>query len=275
MKPIIILFLAAGLLTLGTSCGSTKKVISGVIAPKDSSYSVKPIDSAASKKSGLADSLSASLTRNYINFNTFSGKLKLESSDNKGKNPDITAIVKIVKDSAIWLSLTATILNIEVYRVYITPDSVVLLDKRAKEVQYRSLDYLQTITQIPFSFTTIQNLLIGNPIFYNADKAEYSETANNFTGFYVGNEFKHLLSIDKQNKLVTHSKLDDLDASRQRTASISYETYSNIDGFNFANDRKIFIAEQNKIDLNLKFVRVEFNKQLEINFSVPKGYKTN
>ena len=275
MRLFISTILAVGLLTVFSSCGSTKKVIGGVIAPKDSSYTASSMDSLTGKKSALADSLSSSLIKNYINFNTFSGKLKIESSDNKGKNPDITAIVKIVKDSAIWLSLTATILNIEVYRLYITPDSVVLLDKRAKEVQYRSLDYLQTITQIPFNFSTIQNLLIGNPIFFNVDKAEYSENANNFTGFYVGNEFKHLLSIDKQNKMVTHSKLDDIDATRQRTASISYETYSNIDGINFANDRKIFIAEQNKIDLNLKFLRVEFNKQLDINFSVPKGYKAN
>lgn len=275
MRLIIITILSVELLTVLSGCGSTKKVIGGVIAPKDSSYTASSKDPLITKKSALADSLSSALTKNYIDFNTFSGKLKIESSDNKGKNPDITAIVKIVKDSAIWLSLTATILNIEVYRVYITPDSVILLDKRAKEVQYRSLDYLQTITQIPFNFSTIQNLLIGNPIFFDVDKAEYSENPNNFTGFHVGNEFKHLLIIDKQNKAVTYSKLDDTDAKRQRTASISYEGYSNVDGINFANDRQIFIAEKNKIDLNLKFLRVEFNKQLDINFSVPKGYKTN
>lgn len=260
--------------TILNSCGSTKKVIGNVIAAKDSSYTITKADTINKIRPVLADSLSSSLQKNFIDFNTFSGKLKIESSDNKGKNPDITAIVKIVKDSAIWISLTATILNIEVYRVYITPDSVILLDKREKQVQYRSLDYLQTITQIPFDFKTIQNLLIGNPIFFDAEKAEYTETANNFTGFYVSKEFKHLLSIDKQNKTITHSKLDDLDVARQRTASISYEAYNITDGFNFSNERKIFIAEQNKINLFLKFIRADFNKELEIKFSVPKSYQT-
>ena len=258
-----------------SSCGSAKKVIGTVIAPKDSTYTLNNTDSNKVSEPSLADSLKISLKKNYINFKTFNAKLKIESSDNKGKNPDITAIVKIVKDSAIWISLTATILNIEVYRVYITPDSVILLDKRAKEVQYRSLDYLQSVTQIPFNFATIQNLLIGNPIFFEESKADYNETANNFTGFYVGSEFKHLLTIDKQSNMVTHSKLDDVDAGRQRTASIRYESYNIVDGINFASDRKIFIAEQNKIDLDLKFLRVEFNKELEINFSVPKSYQAN
>lgn len=258
-----------------SSCGSAKKVIGTVISPKDSTYILTNSDTMKVSESSLSDSLRNSLNSNFINFKTFNAKLKIESSDNKGKNPDITAIVKIVKDSAIWISLTATILNIEVYRVYITPDSVILLDKRAKEVQYRSLDFLQSVTQIPFNFTTIQNLLIGNPIFFDINKADYNRTVNNFTGFYVGSEFKHLLTIDKQSNMITHSKLDDVDAGRQRTASITYESYNIADGINFSSDRKIFIAEQNKIDLNLKFVRVEFNKELEINFSVPKSYKAN
>ncbi len=256
-----------------SSCGSAKKVIGTVIAPKDSTYILTKTDTLKASEPALSSTLITSLNNNFINFKTFNAKLKIESSDNKGKNPDITAIVKIVKDSAIWISLTATILNIEVYRVYITPDSVILLDKRAKEVQYRSLDFLQSVTQIPFKFSTIQNLLIGNPIFYDAAKADYTEAVNNFTGFYVGSEFKHLLTIDKQSKMITHSKLDDVDAGRQRTASITYESYNMADGINFSSERKIFIAEQNKIDLNLKFIRVEFNKELEINFSVPKSYK--
>ncbi len=258
-----------------SSCGSAKRVIGTVIAPKDTTYILTKTDTTKVSEPSLSDSLITTLNNNFINFKTFNAKLKIESSDNKGKNPDITAIVKIVKDSAIWISLTATILNIEVYRVYITPDSVILLDKRAKEVQYRSLDFLQSVTKIPFSFTTIQNLLIGNPIFYNSSKADYTEAVNKFTGFYVGTEFKHLLTIDKQSKMITHSKLDDVDAGRQRTASITYDSYNMIDGINFSNERKIFIAEQDKIDLNLKFLRVEFNKELEINFSIPKSYKAN
>ncbi len=63
------------------------------------------------------------------------------------------------------MSLSATFLNIEVYRVLIMKDSVILLNKQQKEVQFRSLDYLQEVIQIPFDYKTIEDLLIGNPVF--------------------------------------------------------------------------------------------------------------
>ena len=55
----------------------------------------------------------------------------------------------------------------------IKKDSVILMNTRDKEVQYRSLDYLQEVTQIPFDFNTLQDLLIGNPIFFSDNSISY------------------------------------------------------------------------------------------------------
>ena len=132
------------LLSLLFSCRSTKKLQSAV-NKKDTVVTGKRIPSIDSLKTG--NDLVGTLLRNRINFKTFSAKIKVEYEDSKGKNQDLTAIVRIIKDSAIWISLTATLFNFEAYRILIKKDSIILLNKQDKEVQYRSIDYLTNPTQ--------------------------------------------------------------------------------------------------------------------------------
>src|SRR6202012_1662184 len=108
------------------------------------------------------------LRSKYIDYKTFSAKIKVEYEDSKGKQPNVTAYVHVIKDSVIWISMYATVFNIEAFRVLITKDSVYLLDKINKQVQFRSLDYLQEVTGIPFDFKTLEDLLVGNPVFMDS-----------------------------------------------------------------------------------------------------------
>ena len=78
------------------------------------------------------------MKQHHIDYETFSAKIKLEVLTKDGKQPELTALVRIVKDSAIWVSLHATFLNIEVYRLLIKPNDVILLNKQDKEVQYHT-----------------------------------------------------------------------------------------------------------------------------------------
>jgi hypothetical protein len=270
MKFIIsILFFFSCL--LWTSCKTTK-AINKAIAPKDSLVLVK--NSNYLKDSLLLVSTTMdNLAKNYIDFRTFSAKIKVEIEDSKGKQPDIIATVRMIKDSAIWMSLTATFLNIEVYRVYITKNSVILMNKQDKEVQYRSLDYLQEVTQIPFDFETIQNMLIGNPVFFSDSNASFKKQDGLVLVFTIGNYFKNLVTLSVNNNLLMHSKLDDVDINRNRTASITYDDYVNQSDHFFSTKRQIIISEKNKIDIRLNFKQFEFNKELSVAFSVPKNYK--
>ncbi|MEO6582912.1 MAG: DUF4292 domain-containing protein, partial [Ferruginibacter sp.] len=218
------------------------------------------------------EKIMAAFNSNYIDFNTFSAKIKAEVVTSKEKLPDLTAVIRIQKDKAIWMSISATFLNIELYRVFITPDSIILLNKKDREVQYRSVDYLTEITQIPFDFKTMQNLLIGNPVFYNGEIQSFRQVDNLIVVSAQSTYFKHLMSFGDDNKLLILSKLDDVDVNRNRTALISYNNYENISGHPFSTDRHIVISEKNKIDMQLKFKQVEFNKELSMSFNVPKNY---
>jgi len=268
MKYFIVISLA--FLIIMQSCRPAK-VINRAIATKDTT-TIIPIKDIAKDSLKMDDDTKILIRKNYIDFNSFSAKIKVDVQV-KDNVPELTANLRIIKDSIIWLSLQATFLNIEVYRVYITPDSVILLNKQDKEVQYRSLDYLQDVTQIPFDFATLQNMLIGNPVFFEEDSASSRKNDNEILVSSISNPFKNLLTFNANNGQLMHCKLDDVDLSRSRTASISYGDYENIEGRGFANKRQIVITEKNKIDIKMNFKQVEFNKELSVNFSVPKNYK--
>lgn len=252
------------------SCRPTK-VINKAIATRDSV--VVPDRSVSSRDSVILDeNAKTALRSNYIDFKTFSAKIKadVQAKDNV---PELTANLRMIKDSVIWVSLQATFLNIEAYRVRITKDSVILLNKLDKEVQYRSLDYLQEVTQIPFDFKTIQDMLIGNPVFFSDSNAAVRKKDDQLLVYAVGNLFKTLLTLNGNDAQLIQCKLDDVDVYRNRTASMTYNDYENINGKPFSTRRQIIITEKNRIDIKLNYKQVEFNKELSVSFSVPKNYK--
>ncbi len=273
MKPFnhLIILCFTALIVLN-SCRSTRK-IGQVIAAKDS-VTVKTVVPTNQDSINTLNLLARKIKTNKIDFKTFSAKIKIDYEDNsKGRTPDLVANVKMIKDSVIWMSISATILNIEAFRIFITKDSVILMDKQNKEVSYRSLDYLQEITQIPFDLYTLQDFILGNPVFLDSNYLGYKKTPNAYLVNSNGIFFKHLLTLDVDTYLVQHSKLDDVDDSRNRTADVTYDAYENTIGKPFALLREITILEKSKIDIKMKYKSYEFNKDLTITFNVPKNYK--
>ncbi len=268
MKNFLIII---GLTIFSCSCRNTRKM-STAIAPRDTAYNKlnKSYEDSVSMVHATVDDFK----KGFIDFRTFSAKVKVDVENDKGKQPDLIAVVKMIKDSSIWISLSATFLNIEVYRILIEKNKVILLNKQDKEVQYRTIDYLTEVTQIPFDFSTVQNLLIGNPVFFTDSISSLKKNETDISILTIGEFFKHLMTISAANKFLQHSKLDDVDINRNRTADISYGDYENINGKNFSNTRHIVISEKSKIDIKMKFKQVEFNKELSVTFNIPRNYKS-
>ncbi len=271
MKIVGLFFLVVSIFFL-PQCKSGK-IITKAIAPRDTTNNVKIKSMEDSIL--LVNNTRNIINKNIIDFKTFSAKIKMDIEDSKGKKPDLLANVRMIKDSAIWLSISASILNIEVFRVLVTKDSVILLNKQEKEVQYRSINYLQEITDIPFDFNTLQNLIIGNPIFYN----DSNIVVRKFEEFLLvssnGAEFKNLLTVSTKDNTLVHSKLDDLNLTRNRTADFTYDSYTNTNGILFSTNRQVIATEKNKLDVRMNIKQFEFNKELSVYFPIPKNYKKN
>lgn len=249
------------------NCRPAKKVqkIETAINKKDTAAIKTGVDSMT-----MAEDVVQKVRDNKIDFTTFNAKMRLSYKGKEEEN-QATAYLRMKKDSIIWVSITGA-LGIEGVRVMVTPDSVVLINKLNKTVQYRSIAYLQELTKVPLGFYDLQDLLIGNPIFLDSNIVSYKTTENGWMILMKGKIFKNLLTVSFDNLLVTHSKLDDLDSTRNRTADITLENYENTGSFYFPLSRKITVSEKSKLDIELVFRSYNFGKQQDYPFNIPKNY---
>lgn len=253
------------------SCRSTKKLQSAV-SRKDTPVVVSaPITTNDSAE--VVNGILQNLRNNHIDFNTFSAKIKVDYTDSRGKQPDVNAFVRIQKDSLMWISINATFLNIEAFRILISKDSMWILNKLEKQVEYHSLDYLEEVAKIPLDFKTLQDLIIGNPVFFGKSIVAYRKTENRVLISTIDEHFKNLLTISIINSLVERSKLDDLNVAFNRTADLTYYNYENSGGVFFSTLREITVAEKTKVDILLNYKQYDFNKALSFPFNIPKNYK--
>ncbi|MFT3826961.1 MAG: DUF4292 domain-containing protein [Chitinophagaceae bacterium] len=275
MKYCLWLVLSVALVAGLDSCRSAKK-IQTAIAKKDTTQTVvvPPVevrDLHADSMRYIHDVLGA-IQKNRLDFTTFSAKVKVDFKGGDGKSSDFNAFLRVKKDSAIWVSIIAA-LGIEAFKVIITPDSVKVLDKLEKRVQLRSLEYLQEVTHIPFTFSELQDLLVGNLIYLDSNIVSYRKQEKSVSLISVGSLFKHLLTVNNTTYLPEHSKLDDVGVIQARTCDITYGDYETKNGFRFSKYRRITVSEKSKLDIELQYKQYDFNVVLEFPFKIPKNYK--
>ena len=270
MIRFILFFLIAGFIM--SSCRSTRKIQSAIAEKKDTVAVIQPTtDPKADSIRFIKDAYSR-LANNKIEFETFSAKINTDYQGSDGKKYDVNVFIRMRKDSIIWISVNGA-LGIEGMRVIINRDSVHILNKLDKEYQVRSMDYLQEVAALPLDLRTLQELIIGNPVFLDPNIISYSTSENNISLLSEGNWFRHLISMHDNDHVVLNSKLDDKDVLRNRTCFLNYTDYENSNGKKFPTGRTISITEKTKLDVKLNFKQYNFNETLSYPFSVPKNYK--
>ncbi len=254
----------------GTGCKSSKQIQTVMQGPDTASAAIKPvpaIDSAA-----VVATINDRITNYQINFEWFASKIKVDYTDIYKKNTNANAFIKIKKNELIWVSLTGA-LGIEGFRAILTPDSVILMDKLEKTVSRRSISSISEIINLPVNFYAVQDLIMGNVVFFDKGVSSYRYVDGNLLALSIGEYFKHLLTVDTTaNKLIS-SKLDDIDETRNRTAFIKFDGYDQSAGVNFSTVREISVAEKSKLDIKLEFKQFEFNTPQSFPFNIPKSYR--
>lgn len=270
MKNVLIAIVAAAIFS---SCRSAKK-IQAAISPKDTVAAVPAIPTSDPHEDSmkLIEEAFGKLLNNKIEFTTFSAKLNVDYQGTDGKKYNVSVFVRMKRDSLIWLSVNGA-LGIEGMRVLIDKDSVKILNKLEKEYQVRSLAYLQEVAALPLDLHSMQDLLVGNPVFLDSNLLSYSQEGNLISLLSEGNWFRHRITLHNNDHLVLTSKLDDVDIQRNRTCFLNYADYENRKGVNFSTTRTISITEKSKLDVKLNFKQYDFNETLSFPFSVPKNYK--
>jgi hypothetical protein len=265
-----LLLIAVTAIALFTSCRPTRK-IQTAITKKDSVVVTGPVQNAEDSSIFIRETYNG-LKDQTISFNTFSAKIDVDYTGSDGKKEDVNVNLRMYKDSLIWVSVTG-LFGIEGLRAFITQDSVKLINKLDKIYTGRSVAYLQEVTALPLDLSSLQDLIIGNPVFLDSNIVSYFKTGNSVSLLSIGEWFKNLITIS--DGVIRHNKLDDININRNRTCDLSYEDYENKKSVNFSAKRRITVSEKSKLDIKLDFKSYNFNETLSFPFSIPKNYKRN
>lgn len=254
-----------------SSCRSTKKIQTAISKRDSTAVVVLPNDGRSDTLKFLHEAYQK-LLANRLDFTTFSAKVNVDYHGSDGKKYDVNVFVRLYKDSLAWFSVNGA-LGIEGMRVLIDKDSVRILNKLDKEYQVRSMAYLQELVSLPFDLRSIQDLVVGNPIFLDSNFVSYAINGASISMLSYGEWFKHLVTFNNNDHLVLNSKLDDADVLRNRTCYLNYTEYENKKGVSFSTVRTISVTEKTKLDIKLNFKQYSFNETLTFPFSVPKNYE--
>lgn len=264
------LFILIGLIAVLASCRSTR-TISNAVTKKDTAARATTVAAAIDTQQLIREALQG-VEANRIDYQTFSAKVAIDYKGTEGKEYGVNANIKMYRDSAIWISANA-ILGIEAMRVLVTKDSVKLLNKLEKVYTARSIEYLKEVTSLPLDLVTLQEMIIGNPVYLDSNIVRYT-AGNGVIGLMsLGVYFKNLLTLNEADKRMMQSKLDDTNPLHNRTADLWYGNYETKKGALFATKREIAVSEKGRLEIKLDFKNYTFNEPVEFPFSIPKNYR--
>ncbi len=204
-----------------------------------------------------------------IDYKTFSGKARVHIETPDGSN-DFAAHFRIRKDSVIWVSVNLA--GIPVARVFITRDSIFMIDYYHKEAKIQPLNQIAKILPTEVSFSSLQNLVLGEPLSDGAitsatpsgDSVAMQVEDSNYVQQFV---FNLADSSMRNAHLATRSPAGP-------HAFSEYSMYEVDNGRRIATNRAVNVQNNNAIYiLEMYFSKMEFDEPQEYPFSIPKSYR--
>lgn len=262
------------LVLLTAACANVKKVqvIQDALAVK-----VLP-DAAALAEKARLDSLLmvkgivTNIANTKIGFSSMNAKFKIDYETSKNKDSYI-ANLSIQKDSCMYITIRGA-MGVIGLKAFINKDSIVLIFPLSKKTERHPLSYLQEVIKIPLSYRTIEDLVVGNPIFMDSiDIISYKVMNERLQVSLMGKLFKNLMILSEDNSKLVELKLDDVDITKHRTCDINYSNHTLVKNIQFPLNRTISINAQTKLDIGMEFKEFNFDEPLKYTFTIPKTGK--
>ena len=209
-----------------------------------------------------------SLKKNELEFKELTAKLKTKVSSPE-LNQSFTTNIRWKKGEKIWLSMS--IIGIEGARVLITKDSIKIMDKINDRYILKPISYIKQKALIDLSFTDIENLLLGNLLFFDASKAKYANNASNITMSSDGARFLTNVVFNKPSNFL--SSIFVTDKQQNQTLTSAYNNYQTTLNKQFPLDRLLTIKSAGQtFQMDAKFQSINIAQGLEYPFSINPKY---
>lgn len=213
-----------------------------------------------------------------LKYKTLSTKGNIEFKiGNSGQKAP--AVYKIIKDSILQASIRIPLLGSEVFRVNVTADSIVVIDRMKK--RYVAEDISVLAKNAGFNFYNLQDLFT-NQLFYpgtkSVDKSEsekYSiSSANNMYLLQAKNKSNttYTFAVDATNHIVStlvYNKKNNM------TVQWSYADFVADNQYTYPTtmEAKVDVGKK-RLDVNITFSKLDIDnsKPLDVDLSIPAKY---
>jgi len=183
--------------------------------------------------------------------------------------------VRIRKDSVIWIS--ASLIGIEGGRIYITRDSVQVLDKLHREYYAGDFAYLSKRLNVPVNFDMLQALLLGNylpPLSAATQPTVTTEGPTQRVNYAQASLLVQQLVNLERGRI---QQLQVQDSASQNKLTVDYSDFRMLENNpqQFAYNTLVQVQQGTTAPttVTLTYRSVDVDKErLQFPFSVPKGY---
>jgi hypothetical protein len=251
LRPGKIIFLLGMVTLLAVGCKTAGNVAGGPLKKRSARFLMKQ------------------LVEQQVEAEWFSAKAKISYAD-AYETVKLSANIRMRKDSLIWMNFKK--LSVEAVRMQITPDSIYIIDRLNNQYAIRDFASVQQEFHLPATFDGLQNLLLGNPVFFTTeleaeilgDQYQLSGEANRFANTYLLNGFSYLIEA-----LI----LEDQTESRIMTATLEdYRELEDAQFFSYFRNISLIDEDNSEVSVSMELSKVEINVPKSINFDIPDRY---
>ena len=203
-------------------------------------------------------------------FSYFTGKAKARIGID-GNNNDVTLNIRIKKNEAIWVSVTA-VMGIEGARALITPDSIKVINRLDNSYLKKPFAYVHQYTSNEVNFNMLQALLIGNAIpAVLADSASvFKPEAGNLQINGLLGQLSYQLILGPDLKVSTTNMVN---SQAGQQLQVNNNVFVNVLGHIIPSQINISSAVGvKKIQVDITYTKTDFDKAIDFPFNVPARF---
>jgi len=270
MNKLHYIFISALLMSiLLSSCKSTKVATENTIT-----------------KAQAVDTVFQNMQDHQFKYEWFIGKFTANYK-NADKKQSFSGQFRIRKDSMIWLSIYAA-MNIEVFRIMVTPDSIKMLNRLNKSYFSKDVSFINMKFNTDVDFDVLQSLLMGVDFaYYETDKFNLSINENSYKLSTLGRsklkkyvrtqeDLKKVMVqnmwINPENYKITKQSIKQVKSPNKKVVA-NYQDFKEVDSQLFPFEIRFKLIDEKPIILEIKYRSIIIDKKTSFPFKVPKKYK--
>ncbi|ULB35797.1 MULTISPECIES: DUF4292 domain-containing protein [Proteiniphilum] len=212
-------------------------------------------------------------------YYTFSAKLNMNLT-NGSRSLSSRGNIRIVKDNALQISIQP-LFGVEMFRFYIDPDSVLVLDRMNKRYVQESISSLKEQYPVGFDFYTMQSVFT-NALFVSGKKKVENSDYLNFKYIRTSDQYYYLTGKDRESGIdysftvncddrITFTHL--MQPEKKHYLQWGYNNFAILNNITFPHKMNVTLSSSSrKVDAELLFSDIITNQPFQLGKSVPVGY---